>query len=146
MQLDRKYPVVIEQNVVWGDMDAYGHVNNTKYFRYFEDVRIAYFERVGINETKRESGIGPIMATSSCNFRLPLEYPDRIQVATRVRILSPRKFNMEFVVFSERHNAIAADGDGLIVYFDYDRGKSCEIPEALVRAIEELESHIEPDG
>ena len=140
MKLDQQYPVVITQNVVWGDMDAFGHVNNTVYFRYFEDARIAYFDRIGMHETKRDSGIGPIMATSSCNFRLPLDYPDRIQVATRAHILSPRKFNMEFVVYSERHDAIAADGDGLMVYFDYANRKSCQIPATIVKAIEELEA------
>ena len=38
--LEKEYPVVIEQPLIWGDMDAYQHVNNTVYFRYFEDVRI----------------------------------------------------------------------------------------------------------
>lgn len=37
--------VVIERPVIWGAMDAYQHVNNTVYFRYFEDARIEYFER-----------------------------------------------------------------------------------------------------
>ncbi len=31
----------------WGDMDAYGHLNNTIYFRYFEEVRIKYMASVG---------------------------------------------------------------------------------------------------
>ena len=37
-QLEEQYPVVISQDVIWGDMDAFGHVNNTVYFRYFEDA------------------------------------------------------------------------------------------------------------
>ncbi len=41
------YPVVVEWDVAWGDMDAYGHVNNVVYFRYFEQARIAYLERIG---------------------------------------------------------------------------------------------------
>ena len=40
------YPVTVEIPVAWGDMDAYGHVNNTMYFRYFETARIAYFYRL----------------------------------------------------------------------------------------------------
>ncbi|MCZ6911333.1 MAG: acyl-CoA thioesterase, partial [Proteobacteria bacterium] len=36
------YPVVIELPVVWGEMDAFDHVNNIIYFRYFESARIAY--------------------------------------------------------------------------------------------------------
>ncbi len=28
------YPIVFEQRVAWGDMDAFGHVNNVIYYRY----------------------------------------------------------------------------------------------------------------
>ncbi|MGH8708962.1 MAG: acyl-CoA thioesterase, partial [Burkholderiales bacterium] len=30
----------------WGDMDAMGHVNNTTYFRYMEQARISWFDRL----------------------------------------------------------------------------------------------------
>ena len=33
-QLKNEFPVVLSQEVIWGDMDAFGHVNNTVYFRY----------------------------------------------------------------------------------------------------------------
>lgn len=33
------YPVRIEVPVAWGELDAFGHVNNTAYFRYFESAR-----------------------------------------------------------------------------------------------------------
>jgi acyl-CoA thioester hydrolase len=36
------FPVIVEQAVVWGDMDSYRHVNNTVYFRYFENARLEY--------------------------------------------------------------------------------------------------------
>ena len=138
-QLKKDYPVVLSQDVIWGDMDAFGHINNTVYFRYFEDARIAYFDQVGVHEQMKQIGVGPILATTQCNFRLPLDYPDHIHIATRSSILSSKKFNMEFVVFSEKHGAITAEGDGLIVYYDYANGKSCEIPNAIVTAIKKLE-------
>jgi acyl-CoA thioester hydrolase len=136
--LEKKYPVVLHQDVIWGDMDAFGHINNTVYFRYFEDARIAYFDRIGVHDQKERFDIGPILASTQCNFRLPLDYPDRIHIATRAAILSPKKLNMEYAVFSERHGAITAEGEGLIVYYDYASGKSCEIPDAIVAAIEAL--------
>ena len=138
-QLEKEYPVVLDQDVIWGDMDAFGHINNTVYFRYFEDARIAYFTKIGISELKEQSGTGLILAKSHCNFRLPLDYPDRIHIATRSRILSPKTIVMEYAVFSEKHGSIAAEGEGLIVYYDYAKGKSCEIPKAIVTAIETLE-------
>ncbi len=43
----KHYSVIIETPVAWGEMDAFQHVNNIVYFRYFESVRIAYFEKIG---------------------------------------------------------------------------------------------------
>lgn len=136
---ENEYPVILSQDVIWGDMDAFGHINNTIYFRYFEDARIAYFDRIGVHLHMRQTKIGPILANAHCNFRLPLEYPDRIQIGTRASIQSPKKLNMEFAVFSEKHGRMVADGDGLVVYYDYANGKSCEIPEPIVAAIKALE-------
>lgn len=45
------FPVVIELPVVWGEMDAFAHVNNVVYFRYFESARIAYLERINCLES-----------------------------------------------------------------------------------------------
>jgi len=131
--------VILSQDIAWGDMDAFGHVNNTVYFRYFEDARIEYFKRVGIHELRQPSGVGPILANARCDFRIPLDFPDRIHIGTRSRVLSAKKFSMEFAVFSERYGAIAAEGDGLIVYYDYAAGKSCAIPAAIVASIQLLE-------
>ncbi len=39
------YPVIYDQKVAWGDMDAFGHVNNVQYYRYIESSRILYMEK-----------------------------------------------------------------------------------------------------
>ncbi|MFO7632899.1 MAG: acyl-CoA thioesterase [Caldilinea sp.] len=52
------FPVIVEISVAWGEMDAFQHVNNIVYFRYFESGRIAYFERTGAMEEMAKSGIG----------------------------------------------------------------------------------------
>jgi acyl-CoA thioester hydrolase len=31
----------------WGDMDAVGHLNNTYYFRYLEQIRLNWLEAMG---------------------------------------------------------------------------------------------------
>lgn len=120
-------------------MDAFQHVNNTVYFRYFEDVRIEYFERVGINASKAQHNLGPIIAKTECSFKLPLKFPDKIQIATKVAILSEKKFNMDYVIFSETHQAIAAEGSALVVFYDYNQGKSCVIPDEIVNNMNSLQ-------
>ena len=139
-RLFNEYPVVLQQDVIWGDIDAFGHVNKSVYFRHFEDARIAYFDRIGVHEIKAELNIGPILATTHADFKLPLEYPDRIHIVGRCSILGPKKFNMYHTVYSERFDAIAAQGEALLVYYDYDKGASCEIPEGIITAIGALET------
>src|SRR5207237_2253238 len=72
------FPVIVEQAVVWGEMDAYRHVNNVVYFRYFENARLEYFRRLDWTALERETGIGPILATTQAKFRKALSYSDLI--------------------------------------------------------------------
>ena len=92
-ELLQGFPVVVEQNVVWGEMDAYNHVNNVVYFRYFENSRLAYIGRLDWFAFEEETGIGPILAATQLALRRPLTYPDTIAIGSsqgsRPRSLSP---------------------------------------------------------
>lgn len=136
--LKDQFPLVLSQDLLWNDMDAYQHINNTVYFRYFEDARIAYFVKAKINEYMETTQVGPILASTSCNFRAPLTFPDTIQIAARVENISTKTFTMKYVVYSERIKKVAAEGEGLIVYYDYRRKRSCEIPELILSALNAL--------
>jgi len=46
---------------------------------------------------------------------------------------------MKYVVYSEKLKKVAVEGEGLIVYYDYQRGKSCAIPVAILSAINALQ-------
>lgn len=129
------FPLVLQQDVIWGDLDAYGHVNNTVYFRYFEDARMAYFDQVGVSEYKNEQQKGPILASTRCDFRQPLQYPGRIHIAARCTIEGPRKIRMDYAVYSEQHEAIAGEGEALVIFYDYAEGRSCPIPSFIEAAI-----------
>ena len=134
-----EFPVVVESPVAWGEMDAFGHVNNVVYFRYFENARLAYFRTIGYMAQMEETGLGPILASTQCRFRLPLDYPDTVSVGARVRQLKEDRFLMEYRVVSHRHGAVAAEGDGLIVSYDYRASAKAPVPDGVRRAIEELE-------
>ena len=123
----------------WSDMDAFEHVNNSIYFRWFESARIAYFEALGWPELRRETGIGPILHSTEARFRAPLSYPDRISASTWVTEVGTDRFTMRYEVHSERLNgALAAEGSGLIVAYDYRaKGKSA-LPEIIRSRILEL--------
>jgi len=133
------YPVVVDIPVAWGEMDAFGHVNNTVYFRYFETARIAYFEALGYMKATEATGVGPILAHADCRFRLPLEYPDRVRVGARADQVTGSGFLMHYRAVSERHGKVAAEGTGRIVSFDYRQGGKSPLQRAIAEAIARLE-------
>jgi acyl-CoA thioester hydrolase len=134
------FPVVIEAPVAWGEMDAFQHVNNIFYFRYFESARIAYFERCGALAIMEATGIGPILAAARCRFRIPLTYPDTVAVGARVPAVGRDRFTMAYAAVSRRHGKLAAEGEGEIVAYDYRAGHKTDVPDALRRRIAELEA------
>ena len=133
------FPVVITIPVAWGEMDAFQHLNNTVYFRYFESVRIAYFERLEFMELSRTTGIGPILASTQCRFRIPLTYPDTVDVGARISDIGDDRFLMHYAVASRRFGKIAAEGEGMLVSFNYRENKKAPLPPEIRRKIEEIE-------
>ncbi|MFW6078765.1 MAG: acyl-CoA thioesterase [Gemmatimonadota bacterium] len=133
------YPVVIEAPVAWGQMDAYDHVNNTVYFRWFESARIAYLDRIGFRDIDAHGGVGPILASTRCRFRRALAYPDTVRIGARATAVGEDRFTHEYAVVSEAAGGVAAEGAGVIVAYDYGGGAKAAIPDAVREAIERLE-------
>ena len=120
-------------------MDAFAHVNNTVYFRWFESARIAYFDRVDFRGGGSHDGVGPILASTQCRFRRPLVYPDAVRVGTRVTDIGVDRFTMEYRVVSEATGQLAADGSGVVVAFDYRAGRKAGLPPAVRAAMRALD-------
>lgn len=145
MALTKKYPVVAPVEVRWGDMDAFQHVNNTVYFRYFEQARIAYFERAFEStgwDGGLPTGVGPIISSTSCRFRAPVKHPDKLYIGARTIKIESDRFTMEFGVYSEQLSLIAAVGEAVIVSFDYSTGRKVDLPKAWIEAMERVEGGI----
>lgn len=133
------YPVIYETDIVWGEMDAFQHVNNVAYFRYFESARIHYFERTELMEVMQTTGIGPIVHSQSCRYRFPLTYPDHIRVGVRIPGLGEDRFTMQYQLVSTRHQVVAATGEVLVVMFDYRRNQKTPLSDLICDAIVRIE-------
>lgn len=134
-----QYPGVVEVPVAWGEMDAYGHVNHIVYFRYVDTARIAYFEKLEYPDFVDRNSLGPILASTSCRFRAPLAFPDHVSIGARVARLDEDRLVMFYAVFSHRLQRVAAEGDGMVVCFNYRENRKAMLPAALIRKIAELE-------
>jgi len=123
----------------WGDMDALGHVNNARYFTWFESARMRLFERVGLTATGSPE-IGPILAHTRCDFLRPVTYPARVVAGTRISRLGNTSFGMDYAVWHEADSPAApvARGEGVIVLVNYGTGEKVTLPDDLRRSLEAL--------
>ncbi len=135
----KDFPVVIEIPVAWGEMDAFQHVNNIVYFRYFESVRLVYFEKAKFVEAMNETGVGPILASTQCKFKAPLTYPDTVSVGSGIVNIQEDRFTMIYRVVSHRLQRVAAEGEGVIVSYNYRQNKKAPLPAEVKANILEIE-------
>ncbi len=134
----KEWTTVSDVQVRWGDLDAFNHVNNTIYFKYFEMVRIEYFIQLKWMVSMENTGIGPILANTSCQFLLPITYPDQLQVGIRAKKLGRSSIIHEYAVFSDKLG-LAAQGESVVVCYDFPNQRKIEFPEELRKKILEIE-------
>lgn len=139
------FPSVISIDVQWGDMDAFGHVNNTVPVRWYECSRINYMEVTGISQMMQERRVGPILAAVNCNYRRQLFYPDTVRIGCRLSRLGGSSMTLSHVVFSEKLDAAATDGESVIVAFDFEKQRPVRIPEEVRAKLLELHPEIAKD-
>ncbi len=117
----------------WGDMDAMGHVNNTIYFRYFETVRIEWFDRIGCKPDPK--GQGPVIVNAFCNFIRQLEYPG--EVLARHYVANAGRTSFDTYMTLERTDqpgVIYTEGGAKTVWVDFPKQKSAPLPD-WIRAL-----------
>ena len=116
----------------WGDMDAYGHVNNAMYFVYMDQVRILWLESLGL---QRPEGQGPAVVHAFMNYRRQLIYPADIVCTLKAR--PPGRSSMETRFEVRRQDQpdlpehVVAQGGATVVWTNYKAGRSVALPEAL---------------
>ena len=131
------FPITVTGPVAWGDMVAFGHVNNTVFFRWFETARIAFLEAIAFTAGGDE-GVGPILHSTSCRFRSPVTYPDTVVVAVRTVTVDEDRFTHEYRVVRADTRKVVAEGDGVVVSYDYGAGRKAPIPAEVRAAIDRL--------
>jgi acyl-CoA thioester hydrolase len=135
-----RWPVSVVVPVAWGDMDALRHVNNAVYARWLESARIALLVRLGVIATQADPSVGPILARQAIDFRRPVEFPDEVTIDVRVARIGNTSLELRYRVRSHAQASIVAEGESIVVLYDFASGAKRALPEALRAAIAALES------
>ena len=119
----------------WSDLDAFNHVNNSRYLTFLEQARIEWFET--LDKPWMDDHSAPVVASATLNFKRPIAYPAQVAVE-----LFTDKLGTSSVVIG--HRIVAADGtvhcDGHVVavWVDRQTGKPTPLPPGVRRASERL--------
>jgi acyl-CoA thioester hydrolase len=140
------FAVTLEFPVLWGDMDALRHVNNARYFAWFESARVAYFDRIrsafggaapgvgGLGE------IGPILANTSCDYLRPVAYPGIIAIGVRVSEIGNSSIRMDYQVERiDRPGDVCATATSVVVLVRYASLEKVRVSDEVRAAIATLE-------
>ena len=115
--------------VRWGDMDAYGHVNNTLYFRYFEEARFQWMLDKGI---PLKSDTHPVVVTIGCTFMRPIFHPETLRIDVYISEPGRSSFMVTYKVYTASQPDVpAAEGYSKVVWVSSVDGKSVPLPDPV---------------
>jgi acyl-CoA thioester hydrolase len=134
-----RFPLAVR----WGDMDAYGHVNNVNFLRYLESGRVAYAHEVyGRPVEAGEQSI--ILADTQCAFKRQLHYPADIVILTRTTRIGRTSMTMEQSIL-QAEDLLVATSRSVLVWFDFTAQRPAPVADWLKARIAAYES-IRPQG
>ncbi|MCA0171963.1 MULTISPECIES: acyl-CoA thioesterase [Bacillaceae] len=117
------------------ETDALGHVNNTSYFIYLEEARVQFFDYLG-----KRTGTDDwpfILVSTKCDFLKQAYFNQSLQVETTVKRIGSKSFTLMHYIKDTESNAVVAEGEATVVYFDFKKQASEVIPDDLRLKLEE---------
>lgn len=108
-------------------MDALGHVNNTVYFRYMEQARVEWLDKLGIHLVG-DTPVSVVIVNASCTFLLPVTYPATVEVK-----LFASQPGRSSIPTSYEMRCLGIEGTAKVVWIDPATGRSAPLPD-FVRA------------
>lgn len=132
------FPVELKLRIDWSEMDLFGHVNNVTFFKYLQAARVNYWEHIGLTMFFDETKTGPILASSSCQFKKPLHYPGGVTILSRVDFIKNSSFGISHRV-QNAAGELAAEGTDIIVMYDFNKNEKMNVPGWLRKKIEAVE-------
>jgi acyl-CoA thioester hydrolase len=121
------FPYVHHETVRFRDVDELGHVNNAVFLTYLEEARIGFLVPKGAEAS------GMILARVEVDFRAPLRTGDELEIGVRPVGVGTKSFELEYEI--RTGDTVAARAKTVLVSFDYETGRSVEVPEAWREAL-----------
>ena len=121
----------------WDDNDVYGHVNNVRYFAFFDTAINDWLIREGGLDVEHGAVIG-VCAESHSAYTAAIAFPDAVEVGLRTERIGSSSVRYELAVFRGGAEESAATGWFVHVFVDRATRRPVPIPAPLRAALERL--------
>ena len=111
----------------WADNDAYGHVNNTVYYEWFDSAVNAWMVEQGLLDIANGDPIALVVETR-CTYAAPLEFPQTVEIGLAVTELGRSSIRYRVGIFAEGSKSAVAEGEFVHVVVDRASRRPVEIP------------------
>ena len=111
----------------WADNDAYGHVNNTVYYEWFDSAVNAWMVEQGMLDIANGDPIALVVETR-CTYAAPLEFPQMVEIGLAVAELGRSSIRYRIGVFAGGATDAAAEGEFVHVVVDRATRRPAPIP------------------
>src|SRR6478672_9221596 len=121
----------------WADNDAYGHVNNTVFYQWFDSAVNGWLVEQGLLDILAGDPIALVVETR-CSYFAPLAFPEDVEVGLAVAELGRSSVRYRIGVFAMHAAAAAAEGEFVHVLVDRTTRRPVELPAEWRTALENL--------
>ena len=123
----------------WADNDAYGHVNNTVYYEWFDTAVNRWLVEAGLLDIERGDPIGLVVQTG-CSYFAPLAFPDDVDVGIAIERLGSSSVAYRIGVFASGAAEPAAQGHFTHVYVGRQNRRPAPLPDAWRESLASLQA------
>ena len=121
----------------WSDNDIYGHVNNVRYYSFFDTAVNGHLIASGALDIHGGPVIGLVVDTQ-CSYFAPLAFPEPVEAGIATSRLGRSSVTYNVAIFAEGAAEAAAAGRFTHVYVDRDTRRPVPLPPRLREAVERL--------
>tara|TARA_B100000945_G_scaffold149257_1_gene119663 strand:- start:1078 stop:1497 length:420 start_codon:yes stop_codon:yes gene_type:complete len=125
------YPIHVELQTRWRDLDAFGHVNNAVFATYIETARGTLFKRW--NLPFNGTGQSLIVASITIDYHQQLKHPSDIIIGQKISRIGTSSFDIESSIFNRTNTSESiASAKVTVVCFDFDQQQSVPVFEQII--------------
>ena len=111
----------------WADNDAYGHVNNTVYYQWFDSAVNAWLVEQGMLDIHSGDPIALVVETR-CAYFAPLAFPQDVEAGLAIVDLGRSSMRYRIGIFAAGADLAVAQGEFVHVAVDRASRKPVELP------------------